>query len=65
MVNLGEHKRIQLVWVPGHMWIDGNETVNQLVSNAFHIHLIVFQPSLGISTKAAKGENRVWMSRKY
>jgi ribonuclease HI len=58
MVNLAEYKRIQLVWVPCHMWIVGNETVDQLVSQASHIHLTVSQPSLGISTKAARGDNR-------
>jgi len=25
MLKLAEHKRIQLVWVPEHMLIDGNE----------------------------------------
>lgn len=65
MVNLAEHRRIQLVWVPGHIWIDGNEIADQLVSKAPQIHLIVTQPSLVTLTKAARGEIRGWMSRKY
>jgi len=64
-VNLAEHKRIEVVQVPGHMWTDGNETVDQLVSKAPHIHLKVPQPSLGTLTKAARGEIRGCMSRKY
>jgi hypothetical protein len=39
MVKLAEHKRIQLVWVPEHMWIDGNEIADKLASKAPHIHL--------------------------
>jgi ribonuclease HI len=30
LVKLAEHNRIQLVWVPGHMGIAGNETADQL-----------------------------------
>jgi ribonuclease HI len=30
LVKLAEQNRIQLVWVPGHMGIDGNETADQL-----------------------------------
>jgi len=39
--------------------------VDQLVSKAPHIHLIVPQLSLGTSTKAARGQIRGWTSRKY
>jgi len=30
MMKLAEHNRIQLVWVPRHMGIDGNEIAGQL-----------------------------------
>jgi ribonuclease HI len=30
LVKLAEHNRIPLVWVPGHMGIDGNKTADQL-----------------------------------
>jgi ribonuclease HI len=30
LVKLAEHNRIQLVWVPGHMGIDGNERADRL-----------------------------------
>jgi len=38
MVKLAEHKRIQLVWVPEHMLVDGNEIADQLASKALDIH---------------------------
>jgi len=38
MVKLAEHKRIQLVWVPEHMLIDGNEIADQLACKALDIH---------------------------
>jgi ribonuclease HI len=30
LVKLAEHDRIQLVWVPGHMGMNGNEVADQL-----------------------------------
>jgi ribonuclease HI len=29
MMKLAEHNRIQLLWVPGHVEIDGNEIAGQ------------------------------------
>jgi Ribonuclease HI len=31
LVKLAENNRIQLVWVPGHMGIDGDERAEELV----------------------------------
>jgi ribonuclease HI len=63
LVKLAEHNRIQLVWVPGHMGIDGNEIPDQLAREGSSHALIGPRPALGTSAKVAKGANRDWMSR--
>jgi ribonuclease HI len=30
LVKLAEHNRVELMWVPGHMGIDGNEIADHL-----------------------------------
>jgi len=39
LLKLAEHSRVQLVWVPGDIGIDGNEVADQLArEKAPHIH---------------------------
>ena len=53
LVQLAEHNRIQLVWVPGHMGIDGNKIARQGSS-----HLLIGpEPALGIAAKVAGRRN--------
>jgi ribonuclease HI len=35
MVKLTDHNRMQLVWMPGHMGIDGNKTVDEAARQGF------------------------------
>jgi hypothetical protein len=65
LVKLAEHKRIQLVWVPGHMGIDGNEIADQLARQDSSHPLIEPEPTLGTSAKVARGVIRDWTSRKH
>jgi ribonuclease HI len=53
-VKLAEHNRIQLVWVPGHINIDGNQTADQLARQGASYPLIGLEPALGISVKVAR-----------
>jgi ribonuclease HI len=55
LVKVAEHNRIQLVWVPGHMGIDGNEITDQLARQGFSHPLIGPEPALGISANVARG----------
>ena len=49
LVKLVEHNRIQLVWVPGHMGTDGNETADELAKESSSHPLKDPEPVLGIS----------------
>jgi ribonuclease HI len=64
-VKLAEHNRIQLVWVPGLLEINGNERANQLARQGSSHPLIGPEPALGISAKVARGVTRDWTSRKH
>jgi ribonuclease HI len=60
-----EHNRIQLVLVPGHMGIDGNERTNQLATQGFTHTLIKLEPVLGISAETPSEGIRAWTNRKH
>lgn len=64
-MKLARHKRVQLIWVPGHTGIDGNETANQLARQRSSHPLIGPEPTLGTSAKAAMEVIRGWMNKKH
>jgi len=53
-VKLAECNRIELVWVLGHVGIDGTETADQLARQFSTIPLTGPEPSLGISGKVVR-----------
>jgi hypothetical protein len=64
LVKLAELNRIQLVWMPGHMGIDGNETADELTRQGFPHPLIWPKSELGISAKVGRVVIRDWTTRK-
>jgi hypothetical protein len=60
LVKLAEHNRLQLVWVPGHMGIDGNERADQLARQGSSLPLKGHEPALCISAKVVRGVNGGW-----
>jgi ribonuclease HI len=65
LMRLAEHNRVQLIWVPGHLGIDGNEKADQLARQGSSRPLIGPEPALGISTKVAREVIRGWTNRKH
>jgi hypothetical protein len=65
LVKLAEHNRIQLLWVLGHMGIDGNEIADQLARQGSSHPFTGPEPALGISAKVARGVITDWTSRKH
>ena len=63
MVKLAEHNSIQLVWMPGHMGIDGNEITDKLARQGSSHPLIGPKPVLCISAEDTGGVIGDWMSR--
>jgi ribonuclease HI len=59
-VKLAEHNRIQLIWVPKHKEIHGNEMDDQLATQGSSHTFIGPEPTLGISAKFATVVIRVW-----
>jgi ribonuclease HI len=46
LLKLAEHNRVQLVWVPGDIGIDGNEVADQLAREGSSHPLIGLEPAL-------------------
>jgi ribonuclease HI len=65
LMRLAEHNRVQLIWVPGHMEIYGNEMADQLTRQDSSCPFIGPQPALGISAKIAREVIRGWTNRKH
>jgi hypothetical protein len=64
-MQLDKHNRVQLIWVPGHEGIVGNETADQLTRAGSDHPLIGPEPACAISIGVAKKVIRDWMSRKH
>jgi hypothetical protein len=52
-VKLAEHNKIQLIWVPKYIGIDGNEMDYQLATQGSSHPFIGPQPALGSFAKVA------------
>jgi hypothetical protein len=59
-MELAKHKRVQLIWVPGHGGIAGNETADQLAKIGAEYPFIGPEPACGISIGFAKKAIRDW-----
>jgi ribonuclease HI len=62
LIELANHNSVQLVWVPGHEGIGGNETADQPAKIGSEHPFIGPEPACGISMGVAKKAIRDWMT---
>jgi hypothetical protein len=60
-----DNLRVQLIWVPGHEGIAGNETAAQLARTGSDHPFTGPEPACGISVGVAKETARDWTSRSH
>jgi ribonuclease HI len=53
LIQLATHNRVQLIWVPGHKGIVGNDMANQLARMGSEHPFIGLEPACGISIGVA------------
>jgi ribonuclease HI len=62
---MARHNRVQLIWVPGHECIAGNETADPLASTGSEHQFTGPEPACGISVEVAKKAIREWTKRNH
>jgi hypothetical protein len=62
---MARHNRVQLIWVPGHEGIAGNETADQLARTGSEHPFTGPEPACGNSIGVAKKAVRDWMKRNH
>jgi hypothetical protein len=65
IIQLAKHNRVQLIWVPGHEGIVGNETADQLARTGCEHPFIGPEPACGISIGVPKKAARDWTIRNH
>jgi ribonuclease HI len=65
LTQLARNNRVQLIWVPGHEGIVGNEMSDQLARTGYEHPFIGPQPACGISIEVAKKAVRNWTNRNH
>jgi ribonuclease HI len=65
LIQLARHNRVQLIWVPGHEGIAGNEIADQLARTGSEHLFTGPEPACSISIGAAKKAVSNWLNRKH
>jgi hypothetical protein len=65
LIQLARHNRVQLIWMPGHEGITGNETVDLLARIGPDHPFTGPEPTCGISIGVAKRAVMDWTNRNH
>jgi hypothetical protein len=65
LIELARHNRVQLIWVPGHEGIAGNELADQLARTGSEHPFTGPEPACSISIGAARKAVSNWLNRKH
>jgi hypothetical protein len=65
LTQLARLNRVQLIWVPGHEDIVGNDTADQLARTGSEHPFIGPEPACGISIGVARKAVRDWTNRNH
>jgi ribonuclease HI len=65
LIQLARHNRVQLIWVPGHEAITGNETADHLAKIGSEHLFMGPDPACGISFGVAKRAINDWMNKNH
>jgi hypothetical protein len=60
LMKLAKRNRVQLIWVLGHSYLEGNQAANEVARLGSECPLIGPEPACGISTEIAKNAVRDW-----
>lgn len=63
--TLGERNRVNLLWVPGHTRVDGNEKADELARQGAATTFCGPEPVLGITKSSARGVITDWVKNKH
>jgi hypothetical protein len=65
LIQLARHNRVQLIWVPGHEGIAGDETADHLARTGSELLFTGPEPACGISFRVVKRAVKDWTNKKH
>ncbi|KAJ8916950.1 hypothetical protein NQ315_008350 [Exocentrus adspersus] len=63
--DLARHNRVELLWVPGHSGIKGNEKVDELARKGSSASYIGPEPAVGVSKIKVRSQVKEWVNAQH